>query len=30
MMHSAGNPEEISFNTFDIVLVPTASPQFTP
>lgn len=28
MMHSGGNPEEISFNSFDMVLAPTTSPQF--
>lgn len=25
-----GNPAEISFNSFDVVLVPTTSPQFIP
>lgn len=30
MMHDGGNPEEISFNSFDTVLVLTTSPQFIP
>lgn len=29
-MHTGGNPEEISLNSFDVVLVPTTSPPFIP
>lgn len=30
MMHNRGNPEETSFNSFSMLLVPTTTPQFIP